>query len=152
MTMRVLTVVLLLCSYAASAEVYRWVDPQGGVHYSDRPESEKAELIGIASRRSDPTVIAQRTEADRERRQQVTTQQQRQQSDQAAANAVQRDVTASRSEQCKKAQDQYRVAIESQRLYRVGKDGEREYLNDAELSEARINAKKAVDDLCKPAA
>lgn len=152
MAMRLLLLALLVCSYPASAEVYRWVDAQGRVQYSDRPDSDKAEIVGVTSRRSDPTVIAQRGEAERERRQQATTQQQQQRSEQAAATTVRRDVDAFRDEQCKKAQDQYKVAIESQRLYRVGKDGEREYLNDAELSEARINAKKAVDDYCKPAA
>jgi hypothetical protein len=40
------------------------------------------------------------------------------------------------------------VAIESIRLYRVGKDGERQYLNETELAEARLAAKKNLDAAC----
>lgn len=40
---------LMLCVPAASADVYRWVDEQGVVHYSDRPpESAQPEKLELA--------------------------------------------------------------------------------------------------------
>lgn len=143
--------VLLTMSAAASAEVYRWVDSQGRVYYSDRP-AENAELVSIASRPTNRERVAARTEAEGAERAQTAQRNTQQQSEQATANAVQQDVTKARAEQCKEAQAAYKTATEKQRLYRVGKDGERQYLTDAELTEARINSKKAVDELCKPAA
>ena len=146
--------IVLLAAYCgtAAAEVYRWVDGQGRVHYSDRPDSEKAEVVGVSSHRTNPAAVAQRTQTEAHQRQQIAAGQQEQQADDAAKNAVQKDLASTRAEQCKKAQDEYKTAIESRRLYRMGKNGEREYLSDAELSEARVNAKKAVDSSCdKPA-
>ena len=66
-----------------------------------------------------------------------------------AAAAVQRDLDAVRSGQCKQAQERYKTYIESRRLYRETAAGEREYLTDAELSAARIQAKKDVDEFCR---
>jgi hypothetical protein len=45
---------LLVCA-AASAEIYRWVDPDGAVSYSDRPQPG-AETLGLAA----PQPIASR--------------------------------------------------------------------------------------------
>ena len=143
--------VLLMLSAAASAEVYRWVDGQGRVYYSDRP-AENAQLVSIASRPTNREAVTARTQAADAQRAQVAERDAQQGADQATANAVQQDVQKSREEQCKQAQAHYKTAVESQRLYRLGKDGERQYLTDAELTEARVNSKRAVDELCKPAA
>jgi hypothetical protein len=151
MTTRVFCMVALLTlSATASAEVYRWVDGQGRVHYSDRP-AENSQLVSVRSRPSSPEAIAERTGQEAEQRAQSAARETEQRNEQATANAVQKDVNASREEQCKKAQEAYKTAVESQRLYREGKNGEREYLTDAEITEARVNGRKAVDQLCKPA-
>jgi Domain of unknown function (DUF4124) len=142
--------VLLAMSAAASADVYRWVDAQGRVYYSDRPV-ENAELVSIASRPTNPEAVAARTQAESTQRAPVASTDAQRRADQAAANAVQQDVEKARDEQCKEAQAAYKTAIEKQRLYRLGKDGERQYLTDAEITETRVNTKKAVDQLCKPA-
>jgi hypothetical protein len=149
MSKRWLVLALLTVSFAASAEVYRWVDGQGNVHYADRPAGDNAELVStIVTHRSNPTVVAQRTQTEQTQRQQAADQRQEQQDQDAAASAVRKDVKETRAEQCKKAQEQYKTAIESQKLYRVGKNGEREYLTSAEIDEARINSKRAVDLAC----
>ena len=41
-------------------------------------------------------------------------------------------------------------SINSLRLYRTDKEGNRVYLNDAELSQRRIDAAKAVEAICGP--
>jgi hypothetical protein len=141
---------LMAISLGASADVYKWVDPQGRVHYSDRPDVDNAERVAVASRRSNPEVIAQRTEAEHEQRSQADAQASQQRREQATTQAVQKDVAKTRETQCKDAKEQYRVAIESQKLYRVGKNGEREYLTSAEIDEARMNARRAMDEICGP--
>jgi len=141
---------LMVVSFAASADVYKWVDSQGRVYYSDRPDVDNAERLAVVSRRSDPSVVAQRNVAAREQRQQTDMQTTQQRRDQASARAVSNDVAKTRDEQCKQAKEQYRVAIESQKLYRVGKDGERQYLTSTEIDEARMNARRAMDQVCAP--
>jgi hypothetical protein len=140
---------LALLSFTATAEVYRWVDAQGRVHYSDRPDSENAKPVGIYSRPSNPEAIAKRTQAEKEQWQQADTQAQKQSADAAAGKAVTQDMAKIQKERCTKAKEDYRVATESQRLYRVGKSGEREYLTDAEITEARVNTRKALAEACK---
>ncbi len=45
----------------------------------------------------------------------------------------------------------YRKLIEGRRIYREGKDGERQYLSSEELDSARLNAKADVDATCNSA-
>jgi len=68
--------------------------------------------------------------------------------DNATRQAVQKDVAATRAEQCKQAQDKYQKAVAARRVYRLNKAGEREYLSDAEMEQARVNARLEVDRTC----
>jgi hypothetical protein len=65
-----------------------------------------------------------------------------------SAQALQKDVAATRAKQCKEAQDKYQKAIEARRVYRMGKDGEREYLSDTEADQMRLNARLDMDRSC----
>ena len=67
-----------------------------------------------------------------------------------AAESVAKDLEATRLERCKKARASYDNSINSQRLYREKEGGQREYLTDAELAQARVDARKAVDAICGP--
>ncbi|HJS21529.1 MAG TPA: DUF4124 domain-containing protein [Steroidobacteraceae bacterium] len=151
MVMRVVALLgLMAASLGASADVYKWVDPQGRVHYSDRPDAEGAERVAVLSRRANPEAVAERTDSEAAQRAQVDAQASEQRREQTTNQAVQKDVAKTRETQCKDAKEQYRVAIESQKLYRVGKDGERQYLTSAEIDEARMNARRAMDEICGP--
>ena len=143
-----------LATVAAADVVYKWVDAAGQVHYSDLPPEEAgARLLGVFDRTLLPQAAEPQEDAD--------------DADDAggaeggsaaaddadptasAAASVQRDVAQIRSRQCQQAQEQYKTYVESRRLYRQTADGKREYLTDAELTAARIQAKQDVDDLCK---
>ena len=54
-----------------------------------------------------------------------------------------------RAENCKKATERYNSYVTSQRLFRTGPNGQRQYLTDAELSLARVSAKKDMDQFCR---
>jgi hypothetical protein len=151
MLMRIAAVLgLMVVSLAASADVYKWVDAQGRTHYSDRPDSDNAERLAVASRRTNPSVVAERNATANEQRQLTDAQATQQRQEQATTKSVRDDVQKTRDQQCKEAEEQYRVAIESQKLYRIGKNGEREYLTSAEIDEARLNARRARDQVCGP--
>ena len=157
MLRRTLITIMLagLATVAAAESVYKWVDTSGQVHYTDRPPTESgAKLLGVFEREQ---LLATGEEAGGEKAGGEDTASntydsgpalEEAQGDQAAA-AVQRDVDQARSEQCKQAQERYKTYVESRRLYRETADGKREYLTDAELAAARIEAKKSVDDLCQ---
>ena len=147
----IITIMLAgLATVAAAETVYKWVDTSGQVHYTDLPPTQSgARLLGVFEREQilagdDDSGAADATSATYDAGPAL----EEAQGGQAAA-AVQRDVEQARSEQCKQAQARYKTYIESRRLYRETADGKREYLTDAELATARVEARKAVDELCK---
>ena len=66
----------------------------------------------------------------------------------ASRAAVQKDVATSRVEQCKQAKDKYAKAVEARRVYRMNKNGEREYLTDEETDQERLNARLEMERTC----
>jgi hypothetical protein len=66
------------------------------------------------------------------------------------ARAVQADVTATKAKQCKEATDRYNRAIEARRIYKTGPNGEQIFLNEAELTQARLDARNSRDIACGP--
>lgn len=66
----------------------------------------------------------------------------------AASKAMQKDLDSKRSEQCRKAQDYYKQAIEAAVIYRTDKDGKRQYLSEEEANQSRLNARLEIDRTC----
>lgn len=137
---------VLLLSLSAvpawSAEVYRSVDAQGNVVYSDRPEGTDAESLFIATRQPTPPPPATpaaapeptgeaEDEPRRERRE---------------PTAEERE--ADRSRNCAIARERVESYSMARRLYREAPDGGREYLSDQEITEARAQATADVQEWC----
>ena len=139
-----------LATVAAADTVYKWVDRGGQGHYTDLPPDQPgAKLLGVFER--DMVMPADEEGATEESAPEFyeSSPPTDEEATAAATTAVQRDLDAVRSQQCKQAQDRYKTYIESRRLFRETPDGKREYLSDAELSQARIEAKKEMDELCR---
>jgi hypothetical protein len=127
-------------SIALAAEVYRSIDSAGNVVYSDRPDSANAVPIIIrtaaaaapAVRQPSPRSAAERAEPDEA--------------------TVERAVSAQRAEDraanCEVARTRSASYDTSHRLYRTGADGEREYLTDAQIDEARESARAEIARWC----
>jgi hypothetical protein len=130
-----------------AADVYRTIDANGNVAYSDRPEGQSTERIFIATPRASSSP---RTQAG------VRTPMAAPagpQSEDLNAEVRQEprpeEIAAQRARNCTVAQERaerYRV---SHRLYRNLPNGEREYLSDAELDEARAKAEADVANWCR---
>lgn len=78
----------------------------------------------------------------------VAEQQRRNAAQDAANKALQKDLAGTRSEQCRKAQDYYKQSLEAAAIYKVDKDGKRQFLNEAEANQSRLNAKMEIDRTC----
>jgi Domain of unknown function (DUF4124) len=139
--------VLMGASALAQADVYRWVDAQGEVHYSDRwvPGST---LIKVDRSRATPEAVANARSADQNRLAVTNDRINAQQAQNAESRAVQKDVQEARTSQCKDAKERYDKSIQARRIFRTGKDGEREYLNDAEADEYRLKARSEMQEAC----
>lgn len=144
--MRRLSCALLFFAAASSlaAEVYRSVDENGVVVYSDRPDREGTERVFVATTRPPtptprPAASASKDEPS---------------SDPEAIGAETRlepsaqEVAEERRKNCEIARERAERYRASRRLYRNTSDGEREYLSDAEIDEARASANADVERWC----
>jgi len=137
----------LLGTAAFGADVYRSIAPDGTVVYTDRPEGENSELVfSVSGHTPAPvTTTAARTAATA-----------------AAAPAAAAvptapavpegpsaaELRAQRQKNCETAREmQERFAV-SRRLYRTDAAGERVFLSDEEVAEARLKAAADVKDWC----
>jgi hypothetical protein len=130
--MRCLAFALLICGTAAAqtAAMYRTVSPDGTVTFSDVPLSENSEVITVLVR-SGTTRSAEP----------------------AAQESVSSDesIAAEMAENCDRAREQQRSLANSTRLYRVLPSGERQFLSDEEIADAREQAAADVAQWCQQA-
>jgi hypothetical protein len=152
---------------AATAEtVYKWVDGAGQVHYTDLPPSRTdAKIIGIYEQESGIVEEGDFGDSGEGGEEGDTGEPSEQGADEANPAATppsppeppisqqamaesRADAERVKAEQCKEAQARYKSYTESRRLFRPLPNGEREYLTDKELEEARARAKQTVTDYC----
>jgi len=141
---------VLTCGFAHAGDVYKYVDERGQTLYTDKPIPGAVRVASTAPR---PNASSTRASQQAASNQQLAASNQRisqNQNDQRVAANVAKDLEASRAERCKKARSDYNTSINSLRLYRTDKDGNRVYLTDAELSQRRIDNAKAVESICGP--
>lgn len=142
---------VLTCAIAQAGDVYKYIDERGNTLYTDKP-IPGAVLVQSTSPR--PPEASQRSYAAQQALTNANLSASNQriaegQDNQRIASNVARDLAASRAERCKQARDDYNKTIQSLRMYRE-KDGKREYLSDAELAQARVDAARAVETICGP--
>jgi hypothetical protein len=66
----------------------------------------------------------------------------------AASKAMQKDLSDKRSEQCRRAQEYYKQAIEATAIFRTDKDGKKQLLNEADANQNRLQARLEVERTC----
>jgi hypothetical protein len=145
----IVTAILLTLFVGGSAlasEIYKWTDAEGNVHYGDVPLSAQSERLSITSK---PTNTA---------RVQATTQARvnaREQERQDAANlpdgpspAELRAEADERAKQCTAHKSQLQKFLTSRRIYREDENGERVYMDEAEMLATREQAVSQVEEYC----
>ena len=140
------TLVLALLGTAAhGADVYRSTAPDGTVSYSDRPQSADAQFVSVAGatpRAPAPNVPA--ADAAPSAPPEAP----------AAPAPLEEGPTAvqlraERQKNCEIARERQERYTVSRRLFRTNAAGDREYLDDAAVAEARAKAAADVQDWCR---
>lgn len=156
--LRVLIVGLMLTFAAgASAQLYRWVDSDGKVRYSDTPPTGvKATTIKAPAESSAPpaavgdaaTKDAKKgplTPAEREadfRKRQVEAQKARTKDDQAGRDAE------AKQDNCARARETLATLESGQRIARTQPNGERYYVDDDQRAAETQKARQSVNSWC----
>ena len=129
---------------AAHADVYKSVDGQGQVHYSDQ-WSPGAQLIkgGDSSRIAGTPTSSDPAPAPNDHTLAPDPKT-------AAAKQVQSDMAALRAEQCKQLKEQYDKVIHARRIYQPSTDSSapKQYMSDAEADAERVKTRQAMDEAC----
>lgn len=134
-----------LAGVAMAQTVYRSVDDQGNVTYTDRPplqiDASQDQVEALSLQVPQPATTVVRAQADTST---VTAD-----AGQPATDSDrQAQLKAQRQANCETARERASKYAQARRIYRDLGDGEREYLSDDELDAEREHAVRAVDEWC----
>jgi hypothetical protein len=132
--------IALACLNTATADIYRSVDENGVVTYSDLP-SEGAERINVAAVPAPPAPPPSAPTAAAEPEPEVL-------SGERPREPTEAERAQERARNCTVARERMTRYGESLRLFRNLPDGEREYLTDDEIDAARAQAASDVATWC----
>lgn len=146
--MRALLLSLALLSFAAAAQMYKWVDEKGVTHYSETlPPDAKGAKVDIKPATGDGTPASATDWKQKEldaRQQRIQREQNEQQQ-----HAQELSQGAMRRSRCLQAQRQLSIMQAPRPIYQVNEKGEKVYLEDAqrerEIAGWQANAKKYCD-------
>ena len=131
-------------------EIYKWTDDEGNVHYRDRPTGAPSEVrLGVSYKRTDKVVIEQRRETRMDS--QAARQERRDAANEADRVAAEEsEAAAAQQKQCASYRASLQRYAQSRRIYREGADGERTYLDDDEMTQARKRLEDHIAKNCCP--
>ncbi len=152
---RYLPLALCVLVLPAWADLYKWTDENGKVHYSDQPptgdvrkeeslkqpRSAAASEAPTAAAAGKPKTAAEQDMEFRKRRVEAAEAEAKAQKEAEAADEKKRN--------CQRATAQVASLERGGRLTRPGPNGEQNYMTDQEIAKEVVNARKAADSWCK---
>lgn len=132
-----------------AAEVYRWTDEQGRVHFSDRAPQDgtieaSAVAVPVAPAQPDPEMQRERERSRKLLEVWDTERQQRLESEQQASAAAEQ-----RAQRCALLLAHLEETQRSRYLYRASPEGEQEILDDAGRAAYQQQLQTLVDTQCR---
>ena len=151
-----LLIFLILASANAFAEVNKWVDDQGRVHYSDQapPPEVQAKALRSASEGAGSASSVAGTDAPAASQsfaEQEAALKRAQQAKQAAAEqAAQKQAAADTLKaNCDNAQQNLRSLQSGERIMEINASGERSYMDDTERQQRVAKVQQDISNSCK---
>lgn len=148
---RFLLILLALASANAFAEINKWVDEHGQVHYSDQPPPSDIQVKTLRTSGENPdsagsgtaeakTFVEREAELKKEKAEQQSA------ADKAAEKKAAQDTLKAN---CLSAQENLRSLQSGARIMQIDANGQRSYLNDTQLQQRIENAQQNVSRYCK---
>jgi hypothetical protein len=149
-TALVATILLALLSLTVGAQVYRWVDKDGKVQYSDQPPPPGAGKADVTKINSSTPSAASTTGAPPKAPEKGKTPEK---SKVESANAVKPEEEARQKreteEYCQGAKGELRQLQDGDRLAVTAPNGERRFIEDDERATRIQNLQKKIAEVCK---
>ena len=140
------TAALAFSGTALSGDIYKWTDEDGNVHYEDRPTGDEVELVAFTSSTDNSAVRASIDARHANEAARADARNKRNETDQEAAE--QELAAAERVQKCQDSRNRMETYLTARRLYKEGEAGEREYLDDSQIMEARSEAQEDIQKYC----
>lgn len=154
---------LLLAAGPAGAQLYRWVDKDGKVHYGNTPPpGAKTSTITAPPPGSPPPAAASKDAKDSkdakaakkgpltaaEKEQDYRTR--REEAQKAAEkDEDERRAKAERAEGCNRSKEQLRTLQSGERIARTNSSGERYFLDESQVAQEVSKAQQSMQQACK---
>jgi hypothetical protein len=145
--MLVLLIGLSLVGQQLRAEVYKWVDDQGRVHFSDRPADAQSTAIKIKQGEAPAAPLGVEDKQMKMQRMLDVYAEERAQRQEAMQK--QKKERQQRKKNCALAKDRYNSHLRASGIYNLGSDGKRQYLSDEERSSHMKRLKADINRWCK---
>jgi len=153
-----LLILLMLVSANATAELNKWVDADGKVHYSDQPPpvNVKVKTLHVTSDAAAPmsasgvaaasAPVAPKTIAEREAELKKAQQAKKEAADKTAKEQAKMEAEKAA---CTAAQQNLRALQDGMRMVEIDAKGERSYLDDEQRRQHTEKAQQDVKTYCK---
>lgn len=155
---------LLLTALPVHAEIYKWVDKDGTVKYTDTPPPNGAKTLStIKKKTTNPAtapVVAtdgsltnsaqtQAIGADGAASEQELAKKKREIEEVEKKNKAEKEAQAKQKQlNCTAAKSNYQSYSQGGRIYKMNEKGERVYLGDKELADGAAQAKREINENC----
>ncbi len=140
-------VALLLAFHPAGAVLYKWVDANGRVTYSDQPPSGnvKAEIVGATPPPADPSAMRDlaNQEADLKKAQS-------QRADELKKAAKTRSDQLQLQQDCADARVRLRLYASDQPIAHIDEKGDQVFVDDATRQQTRARLESQIRERCPP--
>jgi len=128
-------------------DVYKTIDAQGHITYSDRALSPDSKKVTVEVIEGDPQEAA-RLAKERALVNADAAEKSKQAQQQAAEQQKQQAQDAAQKRQCDSARSRYAMFAAGGRIFKVDDQGNRSYYSDQEIDDQRIATKAAMDSAC----
>jgi hypothetical protein len=150
---KLLVLVALCAAFGAHAQVYKWVDKDGKVQYSDQPPPPGASKTDAQKVTSVVTTVTSGGSSAPGK----TLQERAKESDKARSEGADKQkkddddarVTQQKQEACNSAKASLKTLQAGGRITTTGTDGEKTLMDDDQIQQEVAKAQKAVADACK---
>jgi hypothetical protein len=139
---------VVLAGTTSAGEVYVTKDAQGNTVYTDTPQTVPAQKLDVRTSSTDPAQVQSRYAEEMKKYAADDASAGKAAATQADASKAQALSAEDKAKRCAEARTRYQAVMASYRLYVTGPEGERRYLDSAEIDAARIDAKKVMDEFC----
>lgn len=146
------TIALILCllfSASTFAEIYKWTDEKGQVHYGEKPGDKASGSSLVQQHYKPPSKLAPDAKQRLENIRRWTEARQKERQTENRKKAEQNKKRAEQEEKCRRSRNRLTDLERGGRRYRLDANGQREFLSDQEIDDKKNNVREYLGKNCR---